>query len=119
MTFSIKDFTIGVEEEYQIVDPETRELKSHISAMMEEGDRVLGERHQIGAARQREQVAAIGSQRGGDDLVGVRAVGVENVVAPVGVEDGAVGFTVLAVCGFPVMRVQHREKIREKIDQHE
>ncbi|MFN3431206.1 MAG: glutamate-cysteine ligase family protein, partial [Candidatus Sericytochromatia bacterium] len=43
MTFSIKDFTIGVEEEYQIVDPVTRELKSHVSAMMEEGGRVLGE----------------------------------------------------------------------------
>jgi carboxylate-amine ligase len=40
---SLEQFTIGVEEEYQIVDPVTRELKSHISAMMEEGGMVLGE----------------------------------------------------------------------------
>lgn len=37
-------FTIGIEEEYQIVDPETRELRSHITTMLEEGGRVLGER---------------------------------------------------------------------------
>src|SRR5438552_13029811 len=37
-------FTIGVEEEYQIVDPVTRELRSHIATMLEEGGRVLGER---------------------------------------------------------------------------
>jgi carboxylate-amine ligase len=43
MTYSLKEFTIGVEEEYQIVDPETRELKSHVSAMFEEGVMVLGE----------------------------------------------------------------------------
>ena len=43
MPISLKDFTIGVEEEYQIVDPETRELKSHVSAMLEEGDMVLGD----------------------------------------------------------------------------
>lgn len=29
------EFTLGIEEEYQIVDPETRELKSAISQMME------------------------------------------------------------------------------------
>jgi carboxylate-amine ligase len=43
MTMSLDQFTIGVEEEYQIVDPETRELKSHVSAMLEEGGRVLGQ----------------------------------------------------------------------------
>jgi carboxylate-amine ligase len=43
MTYSLKEFTIGVEEEYQIVDPETRALKSHVSAMLEEGGNLLGE----------------------------------------------------------------------------
>ena len=37
-------FTIGIEEEFQIVDPETRELKSHVSEMMEEGTRLVGEK---------------------------------------------------------------------------
>src|ERR1035437_4714488 len=40
-------FTLGVEEEYQIVDPETRELRSHISAMLEEGGEVLGDQIKV------------------------------------------------------------------------
>ena len=30
-----REFTIGVEEEYQIIDPETRELKSLITQLIE------------------------------------------------------------------------------------
>jgi carboxylate-amine ligase len=37
------DFTLGIEEEFQIIDPETRELRSHISEMIEEGQMILGE----------------------------------------------------------------------------
>jgi carboxylate-amine ligase len=37
-------FTLGVEEEYQIVNPETRELHSYISRLLEEGKSVLRER---------------------------------------------------------------------------
>ena len=37
-------FTLGVEEEYQIVDPATRELKSYISRLLEDGKSVLRER---------------------------------------------------------------------------
>ena len=36
-------YTLGIEEEFQIVDPETRELRSHVSEMLEEGRMVLGE----------------------------------------------------------------------------
>ncbi|MDB5098396.1 MAG: Carboxylate-amine ligase, partial [Cyanobacteria bacterium RYN_339] len=43
MSRNLEQFTIGVEEEYQIVDPETRELRSHISTMLEEGEKVLGD----------------------------------------------------------------------------
>jgi carboxylate-amine ligase len=35
--------TIGVEEEYQIVDPETRELRSYITQFLEDGKMVLRE----------------------------------------------------------------------------
>src|SRR5262249_28822703 len=35
--------TIGIEEEYQIIDPETRELRSYITQMMEEGRMILRE----------------------------------------------------------------------------
>jgi len=37
-------FTLGVEEEYQIVHPETRELRSYVSKIIEEGKTILRER---------------------------------------------------------------------------
>jgi carboxylate-amine ligase len=37
-------FTIGIEEEFQVVDPATRELRSHISEIFEQGRQVLKER---------------------------------------------------------------------------
>src|SRR6516165_711515 len=36
-------FTLGIEEEFQIVDPESRELRSHVSEILEEGRMLLGE----------------------------------------------------------------------------
>ncbi len=39
-----EQFTLGIEEEFQIVDPETRELKSHVSEILEEGKLLLGEK---------------------------------------------------------------------------
>ncbi len=37
-------FTLGIEEEFQIVDPVTRELKSHVSEILDEGKMLLGEK---------------------------------------------------------------------------
>ena len=39
-----EQFTLGIEEEFQIVDPATRELKSHVSEILEEGKLLLGEK---------------------------------------------------------------------------
>jgi glutamate---cysteine ligase / carboxylate-amine ligase len=39
-----EQFTLGIEEEFQIVDPETRELRSHVSEILEEGKLILGEK---------------------------------------------------------------------------
>ncbi len=36
-------FTLGIEEEFQIVDPHTRELRSHVVEILEEGVTLLGE----------------------------------------------------------------------------
>ena len=36
-------FTVGVEEEFQIVDPETWELRSHVSELLASGASTLGE----------------------------------------------------------------------------
>src|SRR5947209_3831952 len=38
-----KLFTIGIEEEFQIIDPVTRELRSRVNEMLEEGRMILGE----------------------------------------------------------------------------
>ena len=37
-------FTLGIEEEFQIIDPETRELRSHIHQILEDGRMTLKER---------------------------------------------------------------------------
>jgi len=38
---SLPEFTIGIEEEYQIIDPETRELCSYIHEFLEQGQMIL------------------------------------------------------------------------------
>jgi carboxylate-amine ligase len=38
-----KEFTLGVEEEFQIVDPSTRDLRPHVEQMLASGDPVLTE----------------------------------------------------------------------------
>ena len=48
---SLQQFTIGVEEEYMVLDPHTRELKSHQQAIVNEGqkqfkDKIKAEMHQ-------------------------------------------------------------------------
>ncbi len=48
---SYKHFTLGIEEEYMVIDPKTRELKSHEQKIVTEGhkvikDKVKAEMHQ-------------------------------------------------------------------------
>src|SRR5712691_6296993 len=38
-----EQFTLGIEEEFQIVDPQTRELRSHVTEFLDEGRMLLGE----------------------------------------------------------------------------
>src|SRR5678809_1320535 len=38
---SYKHFTLGVEEEYMVVDPQSRELKSHEQKIVTEGQRII------------------------------------------------------------------------------
>jgi len=40
-TLNYKSFTLGVEEEYMVLDPETRELKSHEQKIVQEGQKVI------------------------------------------------------------------------------
>ncbi len=43
--------TIGVEEEYQIIDPKTRELKSYITQILEDSKLILREQVKAELAR--------------------------------------------------------------------
>src|SRR5580765_4650816 len=38
---SYKHFTLGIEEEYMVIDPTTRELKSHEQKIVTEGQKVI------------------------------------------------------------------------------
>lgn len=38
------EYTLGIEEEFQIVDPQTRELRSHVTEFLDEGKMILGEK---------------------------------------------------------------------------
>lgn len=40
-SINYKHFTIGVEEEYMVIDPETRELRSHEQKIVQEGEKVI------------------------------------------------------------------------------
>jgi carboxylate-amine ligase len=52
-------FTIGIEEEYQIIDPKTRELKSYITQLLEEGKVTL--REQV-KAEMHQSMVEVGTQ---------------------------------------------------------
>ena len=41
--FMFDQFTLGIEEEFQIVDPVSRELRSHVTEFLDEGKMILGE----------------------------------------------------------------------------
>lgn len=43
-TINYKKFTVGVEEEYMVLDPQTGELKSHEQKIVEEGHKILKEK---------------------------------------------------------------------------
>ncbi len=57
---SAKDhvFTLGIEEEFQIIDPETRELRSHIQQILDDGKMTLNERFK---AEMHQSVVEIGT----------------------------------------------------------
>ena len=41
MAISYKQFTLGVEEEYMVLDPLTHELKSHEQKIVQEGQKII------------------------------------------------------------------------------
>ena len=41
---NLQQFTVGVEEEYMVLDPATKELKSHQQAIVNEGEKIFKEK---------------------------------------------------------------------------
>ena len=77
--------------------------------------------HHPGNVHRREQhleVGAVGRHRVMDHLGGGGAVEVENVVVPVGGEDGAMPLEIVSVGGFGIGGGEEVEKFRGEIDKH-
>lgn len=55
---SLPEITIGIEEEYQVIDPETRELKSYVQEFLEEGRQVLEDQIQPEFLRSQVEVGS-------------------------------------------------------------
>lgn len=47
MASEASQFTLGIEEEFQLVDPETLELRSHLSEMIKEGRAILDDQFKL------------------------------------------------------------------------
>src|SRR5688500_718082 len=57
-TIDYRKFTLGVEEEYMVLDPVTRELKSHEQKIVQEGEKILN--HKI-KAEMHQAVVEVGT----------------------------------------------------------
>lgn len=58
-----KQFTLGVEEEYMVIDPDTRELKSHQQKIVQEGEKVIKDKVK---AEMHQAVVEVGTDICGD-----------------------------------------------------
>ncbi len=59
MSSRSRSFTIGVEEEYQIIDPDTRELSPCAEAILEDAQKTLGDEVQLEIHQSQIEVATI------------------------------------------------------------
>lgn len=57
-----KHFTLGVEEECMVIDPETRELKSHEQKIVHEGHKIIKDKVKAEMHQPVVEVAGIGGQ---------------------------------------------------------
>ena len=73
---------------------------------------------EVGTLEQRVEIAPVGTERVAHDLRGRRAVRVEDVVPPVGVEDVAMVVMIPPVRGRTVGRAEDVEELGDEIDEH-
>ena len=61
-------------------------------------DRLFGQMHDVHFVEQRAQVLPVGGERGANHFIGVRRIGIEDIVAPVSGENRRVLLEVAMVC---------------------
>ncbi|HEU5366442.1 MAG TPA: carboxylate-amine ligase [Hanamia sp.] len=90
---SYKHFTIGIEEEYMVLDPETRELKSHEQKIVQEGEKIIKDKVK---AEMHQAVVEVGSDVCQDiddayiDVANLRKT-ISNIAGDLGLWIGASG----------------------------
>ena len=90
---SYKQFTLGVEEEYMVIDPETRELKSHEQKIVHEGQKIIKDKVK---AEMHQAVVEVGTDICRDvdeaflDVATLRTT-IRNIAHSLGLEVGASG----------------------------
>ena len=80
--------------------------------------RFLGEADDIDLVGEPPKIIVVRVERTVDDLVGVRAVRIEYVVAPVCIEHGTMRIAIPLVGRLSIVGVEHCEKFRQEVDQH-
>lgn len=90
---SYKHFTIGIEEEYMVIDPETRELKSHEQRIVQEGEKIIKDKVK---AEMHQAVVEVGTDicqnidEAFMDVVTLRKT-ISNIAGELGLQVGASG----------------------------
>jgi carboxylate-amine ligase len=90
---SYKHFTIGIEEEYMVIDPESRELKSHEQKIVQEGEKIIKDKVK---AEMHQAVVEVGTDICQDiddafvDVANLRKT-ISNIAGDIGLRVGASG----------------------------
>jgi carboxylate-amine ligase len=90
---SYKRFTIGIEEEYMVIDPESRELKSHEQKIVQEGEKIIKDKVK---AEMHQAVVEVGTDVCQDiddayvDVANLRKT-ISNIAGDLGLGVGAAG----------------------------
>ena len=68
-----KHFTLGIEEEYMVMDPQTRELKSHEQKIVSEGQKIIRDqvKAEISVIEPTGSETQVFAKIGGEKIVGV------------------------------------------------
>src|SRR6202012_6011769 len=88
-----RNFTLGIEEEYMVIDPQTRELKSHEQQLVTAGQKIIREK---GKAEMPQAVVEVGPDIGADfdearrDVSTLRST-ISRIAGDLGFQMGAAG----------------------------